>query len=244
MASGHDDAHDVVDDRVVDEDPRRRRLQPLQLVGADDRPGDRRLDAHPVDDLALFVGRRVVDGDLHQEAVALGLGQRVHALGLDRVLRGEDEEGRGDGVARPADGHLPLGHDLEQGRLHLGWRAVDLVGEHEVGHDRTEFGVEAFGPGSVDSGADDVGGHQVGGELQAGEAATDRLGQGLDGQGLGHAGDALEQAVAAGEQADDHPLDHALLADDDALHLEQDPFQRASVGSRSVDGRGCAHVLS
>jgi hypothetical protein len=34
----------------------------------------------------------VADVDLEEEAVALGLGQLVDALGLDRVLGGEDEE--------------------------------------------------------------------------------------------------------------------------------------------------------
>src|SRR5438876_12225879 len=34
----------------------------------------------------------VPDADLHEEPVALGLGQRVHALLLDRVLGGHDQE--------------------------------------------------------------------------------------------------------------------------------------------------------
>ena len=108
-----------------------------------------------------------------QEAVALRLGQRVDALGLDRVLGGQHEERVGQRVGDPADGDLPLGHDLEQRRLHLGRRAVDLVGEHEVGEHRAELDVEGVLAGLVDAGADDVGGHQVGGELQAGERAAD-----------------------------------------------------------------------
>src|SRR5439155_17165660 len=38
---------------------------------------------------------------------------------------------------------------------------------------------------------------------------------------LGKAGHALEKAVAAGQHADEQPLDHAVLTDDDALDLEE-----------------------
>ncbi len=201
----------------------------------------RRVGAHPVDDLPLLLRARVVHEHLHQEAVALGLGQLVDALALDRVLRGQHQEGVGQRVGDTADGHLPLGHHLEQGRLHLGRRAVDLVGEHEVGEHRAELGVEGVLAGLVDPGADDVGRHQVGGELQAGERPADRRGQRLDGQRLRHTRDALEQHVAAGQQADQHPLDQAVLPDDDPLDLELHPLQQGRVGGRRgvlLRGRG------
>ena len=83
-------------------------------------------------------------------------------------------------------------------------------------------------------GADDVGRHQVRRELQPGEAAADDVGQGPDRQRLGHAGHALEQDVPAGQQADQHPLDHQVLADDDPLHLEQGPLQHGGGISRTV----------
>ena len=38
-------------------------------------------------------------------------------------------------------------------------------------------------------------------------------------------GHALDQAVAPGEQADHRPLDHAVLADDDPLDLEEGVFE-------------------
>jgi hypothetical protein len=111
---------------------------------------------------------RVVEDDLHEEAVALGLGQRVHALVLDRVLGGQHEERVRAPGASAADGDLALGHHLEQRRLHLGGRPVDLVGQHEVGEDRAELDVEALvRRRAVDAGADDVGGQQVGRELDA-----------------------------------------------------------------------------
>jgi hypothetical protein len=38
--------------------------------------------------------------------------------------------------------------------------------------------------------------------------------------------------VPAGEQRDQHPLDQAVLADDDPLDLEQHPLQRGGVDRR------------
>ena len=169
------------------------------------------------------------------------LRQRVDALALDRVLGGQHQERVRHRVPAAAQRDLPLGHHLQQRRLHLGRRPVDLVGQHEVGEDRPEFGVELLGARPVDPGPDDVGGHQVRGELQPGEAAADGVRQGLHRQRLGNAGDALEQAVAASQQADHHPLDHPLLADDHPLDLEHRPFERARVRGRGGNGTGLGH---
>ena len=62
----------------------------------------------------------------------------------------------------------------------------------------------------------------------------DGAGQGLDGQRLGYARYTFEQAVSLRQQADQHPLDEALLADDHPLDLEHHPLERRRVsrGSR------------
>ena len=70
-----------------------------------------------------------------------------------------------------------------------------------------------------DLGAGDVAGHQVGRELDAAELQVQGPGQGGDGQRLGQPRHADRQAVAAGEQADQHLLDHLLLTDDDLVNL-------------------------
>ena len=144
--------------------------------------------------------------------------------------------GHREGLA--ADRHLALGHHLQQRRLHLRRRAVDLVGEQEVDDHRAELDVELLLALPVDAGADDVGGHQVGGELDAGERAADHLGEGLDGQRLGHAGHTLEQHVALGEQADQHPLDQPVLADDDPLDLEDRALQGVHLGGQAITAAG------
>ena len=75
--------------------------------------------------------------------------------------------------------------------------------------------------GPEDPCADEVGRDQVRGELDAVERPAEHVGEGLHRQRLGEAGDALEQHVAAGEESDEHPLEHPFLPDDDPLHLEE-----------------------
>ena len=74
--------------------------------------------------------------DVEHEAVELRFRQRIGALLLDRVLRGQHEERLGQRMPRAADGHLLLLHRLEQRGLRLRRRAVDLVGQDHVGEDR------------------------------------------------------------------------------------------------------------
>ncbi len=60
----------------------------------------------------------------------------------------------------------------------------------------------------------------------------DGLRQGLDRQRLGEAGHALEQHVAAGEQADQQPVDQVALADDHVADLLAQPVRE---GRRFLD---------
>src|SRR5262249_39675882 len=83
--------------------------------------------------LVLLV--RIAELELEQEAVELGLGQRVRALVLDRVLRGEDEERRRQLPRRPFDRHLPLLHLLEEPGLRRRRRPVHLVREQHARED-------------------------------------------------------------------------------------------------------------
>ena len=78
----------------------------------------------------------IIDPDVEHEPVELGLGQRIRPFLLDRVLRGQHEERLGQRMPPAADRHLVLLHRLEQRRLRLRRRAVDLVGQDHVGEDR------------------------------------------------------------------------------------------------------------
>jgi hypothetical protein len=203
-----------------------------------------RADAHPAQDLHLLGRARVPDRDLHEEAIALRLGQRVDALRFDRVLRGQHQERLGHREAVATDRDVMLGHGLEQRRLHLGRCAVDLVGQHEVGADGADLDVEALLRRPVDAGPDDVGRHEVRRELKAGEGAADNGRHRLHRERLGQARHALQQAVAAGEEAHHGPLDHAILPHDDPLDLEQGPLEEGRKRARGGGARrsGVRHV--
>ena len=95
---------------------------------------------------------------------------------------------------------------------------------------------------------DDVGRHEVGGELDPGERPADHVGERRHGQRLRQAGHAFDQAVTAGQEAYERALDHAVLADDDPLHLEERVFEQRGVllgiyGLRAVGNRHLGPVL-
>ena len=92
-------------------------------------------------ELGVAVG--VADAQAHEEAVELGLGQGIGALELDRVLRRDHHERRRQRVGVPVDRDLALLHRLEQRRLRLRRRAVDLVGEHDVREHRARAGTRS-----------------------------------------------------------------------------------------------------
>ena len=103
-----------------------------------------------------------------------------------------------------------------------------------MGEDGSFAGGEATGLGVVDLGANDIGGQHVGGELEAAEPGVDSGGEGFDGEGFGQAGNALEQDMAIGEEADEETFDKVFLADDDLVEF----------GEQGVDeGAGLAHLI-
>ena len=69
--------------------------------------------------------------------------------------------------------------------------------------------------------------------MRANDAADD-VGERLGGERLGEAGHRLEQAVAAGEQTDEQPLEQAGLADDDLAQLEEDALDVSAVLASSI----------
>ena len=151
-------------------------------------------------DLMQLLPRGVAHVELEEEAIELGLRQRVGPLHLDRVLGGQDEEWPRELVRFVGDGDGLLLHRLEQGRLGLGGGAVDLVGQDQVGEDRARLEAEmarAAGVLADDVGAHHVGRHQVRRELDAAVAQVDSLGQRPDQDRLAQAGQAFEQNVPA-----------------------------------------------
>ena len=70
-----------------------------------------------------------------------------------------------------------------------------------------------------DQGPDEVGRQKVRGELDALEVDVQRARQGLDRQRLGQPGHALDQHMAAGQEADQQAVDQVVLADDHLADL-------------------------
>ena len=142
----------------------------------------------------------------------------------------------------PAGGHAVFLHGLEQCRLRLRCRAVDLVGQHEVCEDRAGLELHELAAGLVlahDRRADDVAGHQVGRELNARKLEMQHVGERLYQLGLADARNALEQDVPARQQAGHDADDVVLVADDDARHLDaHDAEILAELLDLTIDGGG------
>jgi hypothetical protein len=97
----------------------------------------------------------------------------------------------------------------------------------------------------VDLRAEHVGGQQVGGELNPLKGRADRLGERTHGQRLGESGNAFEQHVTAGQQADEQAVDHVLLADDTPRGLARHLVHEASVSRRGrLGGLSCLSCLT
>ena len=190
-----------------------------------------------------MAGERHVD--FEEESVQLRLGQRIGALHLERVLRGQHEERPWQRTCRFADADRLLLHRFEQRRLGLRRSAVDLIGQDDVCEDRPRL--EAQRPAAVevftdDGRANNVGGHQVGRELDAAEVQRQHVAECANQQRLTETRHTLEQYVAAAEQRDKHLAYGVLLADDDLAELAFDVARALNeVGDRRrVDlvGRG------
>src|SRR4029078_6390795 len=115
-----------------------RSVHVLRVVDTNDRAegGERMLHPLVLDHLELLERGGIPERRAQEEAVELRLWQRERSLVLDRVLRREEEERTRYDLRGAVDRHLALGHRLEQRRLRLRHRAVDLVHEAELGEDR------------------------------------------------------------------------------------------------------------
>ncbi len=164
----------------------------------------------------------VAERGAQQEAVELRLGQAVRAGLLDGVLRRDHEERLSHRTGDAVDRDVPLLHHLEQRRLGLRARPVDLVGEHDVREDRAGVEGELAGLLVVHRDAGDVARQEVGGELDACARALHRLRDRAGERGLARAGHVFEQHVALAEHRGEHELDDVALAEHRPLDVVGD----------------------
>ena len=200
---GPDEFRDVGHDVARHRDRQDRFLKGPDVLDAEDGRGllgQRACRGHQ--DPLLLGPRRIRHVDAEEEPVQLGLGQRVRTFLFDGVLRGDDEERVGQRIGLLADGDLAFLHRLQEGRLGLGRRAVDLVGQNDVGEDRALDESElapAVGRLVHEVGACNVRGHQVGRELNPPQRQVHRPRQAPDHHRFGEARHAHQQAVSADE---------------------------------------------
>ena len=201
--------------------------RPLQRVGA---AGGRKAI------FLLGLGVRVSEVHADQEAVELRLGQRIRAVELNRVLRGDHHEECGQHVPHALDRHLLLGHRLKQARLRARAGAVDLVGQEDIREDRALAEGEGSLTRVVNRAAEDVGRQQVRCELHAAELGVDAARQGLGECCLAQAGEVFDQDVPLGQQGAEQQADAVVLALDDGAEVGPDVPQ-------AVEGRDLGSKL-
>jgi hypothetical protein len=164
--------------------------------------------SHEVDDPNLVFDGRILDTDVHQETAHLCLRQRAGAFLLDRVLRRHHHEQGQHAVLPAGNRYLAFLYRLKHGGLQFGGRTIDLVAGHDVGEDRTRLEANltrAVGL-VVHPGTGHVGPQEVRRELDAAEVRLEVFRERPDLPRPGESGQALDEQVAIGEQADDQAL--------------------------------------
>ena len=177
------------------------------------------LDALRVEDRDLLVLGRIAELETEEESVELRLGERERALVFDRVLGGDHQERVGHRVGRPVDRRLMFLHAFEQSGLRLRRGPVDLIGQHDLAHDRAWPELELLGLLVVDGQARYVGREEVRRELDPAEGAAEAPGDRLGQDRLACSGNILDQHVAAAQQGDQGEANLVMLPDDDVLDV-------------------------
>ncbi len=179
-----------------------------------------------MDDPDFVLGDRIPERRPQEEAVELCFRKRERPLVLDRVL-GREQEERVRQVARLAvDGYLLLGHRLEERRLRLRHRAVDLVDEDHVGEDRPGPELEVALLGVEEGEARHIGRLEVRRALDARRRrALDRVCDRAREHGLGSTGNVLEEHMAPAQHRGEDELDLLALAVDDRLDVVREAIR-------------------
>ena len=130
--------HGVADDFLGDGHLAHDIMKAEHVFAGEQRFNERgRFGGGPRDHGDLLILGQVIHHDIEHEAIQLRLGQRIRAFHLNRVLRGEDEERFLQRVANSGGRDLMLLHCFEQRGLGLGRRAIDFIGEDDVGKHRS-----------------------------------------------------------------------------------------------------------
>src|SRR5207253_10281679 len=115
--------------------------------------------------------------ELPEESIEFRLRQGLAAFILDGSLRSNKREAAGQLARLSIDAYLMLLHGFQTRGLSLGWRPIDLIGQHDIGEQGTGTKAELAGGRLKDIDARDVRRHQIRRELNARETALQGGGQ-------------------------------------------------------------------
>jgi len=157
------------------------------------------------------------------------------------VLGSQHQEGLGQLETFFAQGDLPFLHGLEQGRLNLAGRAVDLVGQQQVGEDGALLGGEVQLLGIENQGAHHIAGQEVRRELDAAETQVRGLGEGLDRSRFRQSRQAFQQHMAPAQQRHQQTVQEEGLSHDDLAAFGEQGIKGGHLGG---GGHGASWVMS
>ena len=126
----------------------------------------------------------------------------------------------------PADGHLMFLHGFEQRALHFRRRAVDFVGQQQVGEAGPRWVVKAPSLGEKIMVPTTSLGSRSGVNWMRLNCAADGSRERLHRQRFGETGDTLNEQMALREDRYHDALEKVVLADHDPLHLVENPLHQ------------------
>ena len=187
--------------------------------------------------LGIFIW--IVDIDLQKKTVELRFGQRIGAFMLQRILRSQHMEWRGQIMALPRYGDITFLHRLQQGRLRPRAGAVDFIRHQQLREHRTPN--ESEGAAAAFAllqhfRANDIGRHKIRGELDALPVHAEHNAKRFDEAGFRKARYANQQSVSAGQQRDQCLVDHFALPQNNAAHRFADAPESVRDSPRSCYG--------
>ena len=135
---------------------------------------------------------------------------------FDGILCGHHEERLRERLGFAVHADLRFVHGFEKRRLRARRRAIDFVGEHDVGENGSGTKLKFAILRVIDADAENVARKQVRSELNALEAAVKRFGERLRQRSLADAGNIFDKQMAAREQRDERELDGFFFAENGA----------------------------
>jgi hypothetical protein len=120
--------------------------------------------------------------------------------------------GRGQRIRDVFNRDLIFVHRFQQRALCFRRRAIDFIGQHNIGEDRTRLEFELILLRIENRNAEHVGWQQVAGELNSMEPAIQRSSQRMTEGGLSHTRHIFNQQMTFGNQRDHRKFDGFVLA--------------------------------